>query len=398
MIRANQMPKIQQNIANSPARSATGAPPEAERSEVESVQIRSMPPLESPKKAIDTLVAGFGYVEFPQVSPDGKRLVFNVVHNYATSQMFIVDSDGGKVRSLFTGEKVKAENVAEFLARHEGKIDEQATWSRDGKSLFYRTNSLGTFALGTFDFKSNESRVVAHDEKLNMKHPFETESGKVVCYGGPPDDVHQTVDKYSNLFLVDPKTGSSKMLTHSQGEVAYKHPAEMHGKIVAHKEFKGQGAGPAELVTIDPKTGVERNLTQTPDMDERHPFYNQRRDLLVYHRRDAGGDKNLVLSTPDGSRSAQITFYGAPAQSPCWSPDGKKIYFVKKLHKPENLEFFYDRQAEVRVMDVPQALEDLKDQAKARLKELKKLSAGEETIAQAEAQLDDYRYFLKQYR
>lgn len=363
----------------------------------DAVQVNALPPLETPKKAVKKLVEGFGYVEFPQVSPDGKKLVFNVVHNYATSQMFVVDSDGGKVRSLFTGEKVTAETVPAFLARHEGKIDEQATWSHDGKHLFYRTNEKGTFGLGRWDFKSGEPNLVAHDGQLNMKHPFELDNGFVVCYGGPPDKVHPTVDQFSNLFVVNPETGESKMLTHSHGEVAYKHPAQMGDVIIAHKEFKGENAGPSEIVTLDPRTGVERNLSQTPDQDERHPFYNQKRDMLVYHRRDAAGDKNLVLSSPDGSRTAQLTFYGSPAQSPCWSPDGKKIYFVKKLPKPENLEHFYQRQADVRVIDVPKALEELKDQAKARLKDLQKSGAPEEIVAQAQAELDNYRYFLKKY-
>lgn len=378
-----------------PTRSAAANAPEGPE-ETETVQVQGLPPLETPKKAVTKVVEGFGYVEFPQVSPDGEKLIFNVVHDYATSQMFIVDTAGGKIRSLFTGEKVRPADVPGFLARHEGMIDEQATWSRDGKHVFYRTNQQGSFGLGRWDVKAGSPQLVAHDAELNMKHPFEMKDGFVVCYGGPPDRTHKTVDQFSNLFLVNPESGESRMLTHSQGEVAYKHPAQMGELILAHKEFKGENAPPAEIITIDPATGEERNLTNTPDLDERHPFYNEKRDLIVYHRKGEDG-KNLVLSTPDGSRTAQITFYGSPAQSPCWSRDGKKIYFVKKLQEPDDLEHFYQRPAEIRVLDVPVALKDLKEQAKQRLKELTKSDAAPEVIAQAETELDNYRFFAKRY-
>lgn len=132
-------------------------------------------------------------------------------------------------------------------------------------------------------------------------------------------------------------------------------------------------------------------------MDERHPFYNPKRDLLVYHRRDAAGDKNLVVSTPDGSRCVQLTFYGSPAQSPCWRADGKKIYFIKKLAKPADLKNFYERPSDLRVLDVPEALETLKRQSQKHLKWLKEGRATEKLLAHAQARVDDYRFFLERY-
>jgi len=391
---------IQPLTSTAPVRTASAsrrAGQAAEKPPSDGVQVSGVTPLETPKKAVETLLESFGYVEFPQVSPDGKKLVFNVVGNYATSQMFIMDSDGGSVRSLFSGEKVKRKELAAFLASHEGKIAEQATWSEDGRHLYFRTNEKGTFGIGSYDLKHERSEVVFHDPKLNLKHPVEADNGWIVCYGGPPDRARPTVDRFTNLIMAHPETGQSRTLTNSRGEFAYKHPSMMDGQIVAHKEPKDGSERPnADLVTIDPKTGRERPLTQTPDMDERHPFHNEKRDLLVYHRRK-DGDKNLVISTPDGQRSVQLTFDGRPCQSPCWSPDGKSIFFVKKGTKPEEGRPFYERQADIRKLDVKAALEDLKDQAKARLKGLEKAEAGEELVAQARQELDDYRYFLKRY-
>jgi Tol biopolymer transport system component len=229
-----------------------------------------------------------------------------------------------------------------------------------------------------------------------MKHPVELENGMIVCYGGPPGAEHPTTDLFSNLFIADPKTGRARQLTHTEGDFAYKHPAPMNGKIVAHKEDKSK-SGEADLVLLDPSTGEESPLTTTPGADERHPFYNEKVDLLVYHRKE-NGDKNLVLSTPDGSRTAQLTFYGRPAQSQCWSKDGGEIFFVKKGPKPPEGQPFFARQAEIRAIDVKDALKDLRDQARRRLESLEKAGADREQVDAAFQDLESYRYFLRRYQ
>ena len=75
---------------------------------------------ETPDNAVDKLAVGYGYSEFPQVSPDGGKVIFNVVGDYSTSQMLIMDSDGGNVRSLFTGEQIKSDQVGSFLDKSPG--------------------------------------------------------------------------------------------------------------------------------------------------------------------------------------------------------------------------------------------------------------------------------------
>ena len=92
-----------------------------------------------------------------------------------------------------------------------------------------------------------------------------------------------------------------------------------------------------------------------------------------------------------------MTFYGRPAQSPCWSPDGKEIFFIKKDVRQPDDQQFYQRQAEVRALDVKDALKDLAKQAKKRLEKLEKDSADEETLALAREQRDNYEFFLRRY-
>lgn len=378
--------------AASPARPAAAASTPAEAAPTDGAQVNAPPVLNNPDDAVKKLAVGYGYVEFPQVSPDGKTLVFNTVGDFTTSQMLVMDAKGGTIRALFTGEEVTPENLKAFHAANKDHIDEQGTWAEDGKSLFFRTNRQGTFGLAQYTFESEDQRMLAHNPQLNMKHPDQMDDGWLVAYGGPPSDKYPTVDKFTDLFLVNPGSGEVKMLTHSDGTVSYKHPMNFEGKILAHKESNGQ----ADVIVLDPATGAETNLTNTPDAIERHPTYNERRDLIAYHG-DATGDKNIWLSTPDGSRKCQLTYYGRAAQSPNWSPDGKKIYFVKKGIRQTPDQQFFDRQTQIRVIDVKDALKDLKEQAKTQVKGLKMANAPEDQVAAAQARYEDYKFFLDRY-
>ena len=381
---------------SSPARAA--APTDASAAPADGVDLQGLPPLETPKKAVQVLAESYGYAEFPQASPDGKHVLFNVVGDYETSQMLLVKSDGGTPRSLFTGEKVRREDLPDFLARHRGHIDEQGTWAADGRTIYYRTSTGGeTFSIARFDVEGSSSKVVVSDPgRMNLKHPVETEDGYILGYGGPPDAKYRTSERYSDLFLADPATGTYRLLTHSDGTVSYKHPSEMHGRILAHVEPKGSEEARADLVAVDPATGREQNLTVTPGSDERHPFYNEKVDLVAFHSDDSG-DKNLWLATPDFQHRAQLTFYGKPAQSPSWSPDGKTLYFVKKLERQAEGEPFYQRQADIRALDVRKALKDLCEQASDRVKALEKAEASDATLAAAKEALEEYEFFLERY-
>jgi Tol biopolymer transport system component len=282
------------------------------------------------------------------------------------------------------------------MDKNRGNISEQGTWTKDGRQIYYRTNENGTFDVGRYDMKTGKKEIVVADENLNMKHPVELEDGRVAGYGGPPGEKYKTVDKYSDIWIADPSKGTYTLITHTDGSFAYKHPAPFGEMILAHKEPKNSDTEAADLIVLNPKTGEETNITNTPQADERHVFFNEKAGLLTYHS-DGSGDKNLWLSTPDGGKKCQLTHYGKPAQSPCWSPDGKKIYFVRKNEKQAEGENFYVRQADIRVIDVRTALKDLVSQAKDRMKTLKSMDADTELIKEARMEYENYQFFLEKF-
>jgi Tol biopolymer transport system component len=366
----------------------------AEPQSADSVGLTGLEAFENPDDAVNVLAKRFGYAEFPQVSPDGETIIFNVVGDYTTSQMLSMDMKGKDIRALFTGEPVSRESLPGFLKKHAGKIDEQGTWSHDGRSILYRSNEKGTFGIGRFDLKTGRPELVLHDPAKNLKHPVETHDGYIIGYGGSPSEKYVTSENYSDIYVADPRNHKIRYITSSDGSAAYKHPSEMKGSILAHKELKTPDGAVSDLVLIDPMTGSETNLTGTPGADERHPFYNEKNGLIAFHS-DESGDKNLWISNRDCTEKCQLTFYGKAAQSPCWTPDGKKIVFIKKLESVEEGAPFYTRESDIRVIDVRDALKDLAHQAKKRLKSAQKNGMESQVIESARNDYDNYRFFLK---
>ena len=66
------------------------------------------------------------------------------------------------------------------------------------------------------------------------------------------------------------------------------------------------------------------------------------------------------------------------------------------MRQPDG-EPFYNRKADVRVIDVKDALKDLEKQAEKRLKKLED-DAPAEVRELAEQQLENYQYFLRRYQ
>ena len=71
----------------------------------------------------------------------------------------------------------------------------------------------------------------------------------------------------------------------------------------------------------------ERNLTNSPGIDEVSPDWSPDGDRLAFAS-DRDGDFEVYTMKPDGSRVRQLTANTASEDEPSWSPDGRTIAFT----------------------------------------------------------------------
>jgi Tol biopolymer transport system component len=99
--------------------------------------------------------------------------------------------------------------------------------------------------------------------------------------------------------------------------------------LVVQRDFDPvRGESEYELLTMKANGRHERNITNSPGVDELDPEWSPDGERIAFASgRD--GDDEIYTMNPDGSRVRQLTTNAAPFDGePNWSPDGRKIAFT----------------------------------------------------------------------
>jgi dipeptidyl aminopeptidase/acylaminoacyl peptidase len=262
------------------------------------------------------------YVSNPQISPDGKQVIyernyFDIQTDRKYSNLWIINTDGSNNRPLTTG------NQSDFNAR----------WSRDQKTIFYRSNADGSTQIykmwldhGNIAKLSNTQRsqggmAVSPDgkwiafsmfvpaaEKSFAQLPAKPEGAQ---WNDPPVYIDELVYRrdgsgyarpgYQQLFLLSTEGGSPIQITSSAhnhgGKLSWSLDSKdiyFSGNIRDDADYQPRNT---ELYSIDIETKMRDELTDR-----------------------FGPDKSPALS-PDGKTLAYLGF-----------DDRKQGYQVTRLH------------------------------------------------------------------
>lgn len=246
------------------------------------------------------------YISDPQISPDGKQVVYvrnfkDVMTDKNLSNLWIVNFDGSQNRPLTTG----------------NTSDNNPLWSPDGKKLLFKSNMDGEMRLYLMWLDTRHKKVISNSGNLPGSISWSPDS-KSIAY---------------SKFVENDNASPIKMPKKPEGAKWNEAP-----KYITDMNYRADGAGYLKsgnrqlfVVSIDGHT--PRQLTFSP-FDHGSPVWGKDGESLYFsanfsedHVLDPRNSEIHKLDLADNNITTLTTRKG-PDSDPIISPDGTKIAYL----------------------------------------------------------------------
>ena len=268
------------------------------------------------------VLLAFGRLSDPQVSPDGKHILYGV--SYTSVE------DNRSVRNLYICNLDGSDNQ---LLTQSGKSIANARWSSDGNHIAYiKGEQIWTARIG-----QKKGRWVLSDERQASDVPagvgefkLSPDQKKVMYISYVKSHVDKPVDKYSDLDKATAYTTDDLMYRHWDHTVL-----EIPHTFVADFSFSEDVVTPANSTDIldgeaelyelptEPFGGLEQ-LCWSPD--GKFIAYSCRK--LVGKKYAFSTDTEIYIYNVENGDCSVIDMKGGYDTDPVWSPDGSKIAWI----------------------------------------------------------------------
>ena len=275
--------------------------------------------LEEGRMTPEALLA-FGRLSDPQVSPDGKHILYGVSYtsvpeNRSVRNLFICNLDGSDNQQLTTS----------------GKSINNARWSADGKHIaFLMGGQIWTAGISNDggSWELDDVHKVSDVPAGIGEFKISPDEKKVMYISYVKSDVKSPTDCYSDL---------DKATAYETDDLMYRHwdhtVMEIPHTFVADFDFKGKEIkegkdileGEAELYELptEPFGGLEQ-LSWSPD--SRYIAYSCRK--LTGKKYAFSTNTEIYIYNVETAETVVIDMKGGYDTDPVWSPDGSMICWI----------------------------------------------------------------------
>ena len=268
------------------------------------------------------VLLAFGRLSDPQVSPDGKHILYGV--SYTSVE------DNRSVRNLYICNLDGSDNQ---LLTQSGKSIANARWSSDGKHIAYiKGSQIWTAAVGLKKGKWTLSgaRQVSDVPAGVGEFKLSPDQTKVMYISYVKSHVDKPVDKYADLDKATAYTTDDLMYRHWDHtvlEIPHTFTADFNFSdcAITPENSTDLLAGEAELYELptEPFGGLEQ-LCWSPD--GKYIAYSCRK--LVGKKYAFSTNTEIYIYNVENGECSVIDMKGGYDTDPVWSPDGSKIAWV----------------------------------------------------------------------
>ena len=268
------------------------------------------------------VLLAFGRLSDPQVSPDGKHILYGV--SYTSVE------DNRSVRNLYICNLDGSDNQ---LLTQSGKSIANARWSSDGKHIAYiKGGQIWTAAVGLKKGKWTLSgaRQVSDVPAGVGEFKLSPDQTKVMYISYVKSHVDKPVDKYADLDKATAYTTDDLMYRHWDHtvlEIPHTFTADFNFSdcAITPENSTDLLAGEAELYELptEPFGGLEQ-LCWSPD--GKYIAYSCRK--LVGKKYAFSTNTEIYIYNVETGECTVIDMKGGYDTDPVWSPDGSKIAWV----------------------------------------------------------------------
>jgi Tol biopolymer transport system component len=226
----------------------------------------------------------------PAWSPDGKQIVHAREINPSTSQLFLMDADGGNLRQL----------------THSAFLTSSApVWSPDGARIAFNGAFGKNRAIFLVTLDGTEiSRLTAAEG--NQGEASWSRDGRRIFF-------ESDAAGNSDIFSIQVPPGTVRRVTFDAGEDQSPSVSPTGEQMV----FSSNRSGRPDIFVQDLGTGQVHNLTNNPADDE-HPAWSPDGTRIAFDS-NRTGRKQVFVMNADGSDTRQITWGDGEASMPGWS-------------------------------------------------------------------------------
>lgn len=320
-------------------------------------------------KLTPEMMEAFGRVSGPQVSPDGKSVLYsvefvNLKADKGNRELWVMDIDGKNQRQITV--TPESENGA--------------VWIKNGTKIAYMASTDNGMQIFTINPDGSEKTQISHIEKGIGGFLFSPDESKILLirnikYGKRVVDEYPALDK-ANARIVDDlmykhwdewvteiphpfladvtENGIENPIDIMEGE-PYESPMKPFGgiesfawapdsKSIVYVSRKKEGmeyslSTNSDLYLYDLETKTTTNLTEGMMGYDTNPVFSPKGDKLAWLSMEHDGyesDMNriFVMDMKTGEKTDLTENWDYTVSTIAWNPNGKKIYFIAPYHGP----------------------------------------------------------------